>query len=155
MKKTVILWIMIFIFSPRMFADENLDKFGNICFTWQLLNYQENNQKINFINLNPLFYYNDNFLINFYENTSQNNNFLNNRYIKINSQKNDLGLFSSIILIGARFASWSMSRQERKIYNNMREQQREIENIYREIYSDPSRNFYQKKTLATSLATER
>jgi len=138
MKKVAVLGIMFFIIFPQVFADENFS------FSWQLFSYQENNQKINFINLNPMFFINNNYLsINFYENIGQNNNFQNNRNMHTNSQENNLDLFSAIMYTGALFASWSMNRHEREIHYDMWKQQKETENIYRGFYSGPARNFYQ------------
>jgi len=56
MKKIAIFGLMFFIIFSQIFADENLDKFENITFNWQLFYYKENNQEIDYINLNPLLF---------------------------------------------------------------------------------------------------
>jgi len=157
MKKIAFLGIMLFIISSQVFADENLDKLEDINFSCQLNDYQENNQKINFINLNLMFY-EDYFLLNIYKNVSFNTNF----QVNLNRQKHyqgdfsnqnrqtilqddDLDLLGYILYNGAIITSWYMNntRQDREIQNDMWKQQREAENIYRIISPNPTRNFYQ------------
>ena len=144
MKKITVLGIIFFIVFPQIFADENPS------FSWQLYN-QENNQKINFMNLNPVFFNNNYVSINYFENISRYNNFHSKQHI--NTQENGTYLygiiFSTVIYTGAIFTGWSMSygwsrnMQEREIHNDMWKQQKETEDIYRRLYSDPTRNFYQ------------
>jgi hypothetical protein len=147
MKKIVILWIIFFTIFSSAFADENLIELKNICFSWQLFIYQNNNQNIDFIDLNPMFFNNGNkyFSKNYLENVSQNNRSQKTQRIYTNSQADDIFcIFGSIIFIsGTIYAGSSMNRQEREISNDMWKQQREMENIYRNIKPDPTRNFYQ------------
>ena len=142
MKKIAILGFIFFMISSQIFADENLDKFRNMNFGWQLFNYQSNNQNIDFINLNPMFFSNSNkyLSINYLGNISQNNNSQNNRNIRSNSQENNLSLvgtiFGAMMYTGAIFASSSMNRQERNTYNDVWKQQEEMERFYQRIYQN-------------------
>jgi hypothetical protein len=146
MKKIVVLWIMFFSIFSYTFADENLIEFGSISLSCQLFIYQNNNQNIDFIALNPMFFNNGNkyFSINYLENISQNNRSQNNQRIYADSQVNAFSIIGSIIFAsGLIYASSTMNRQEREINNDMWKQQREMENIYRNISPDSTRNFYQ------------
>jgi hypothetical protein len=149
MKRIVILWIMFFTIFSYTFADENLIEFKNISFSLPSFIYQSDNrdnQNIDFIDLNPMFFSNGNkyFSINYLENVSQNNRSQNNQRIYTDSQINIFSIFGSIIYIsGMVYADSTMDRQKREISNDMWKQQREMENIYRNIKPDPARNFYQ------------
>jgi len=137
MKKFAFLGLMFFIIYSQIFADENTNKFENIYFGWQLFYYQENNQKINFINTNPLFF-NNNFLLNNYvyiskNNSSQNSNSQNNRNIKPNSQAKDV--FGFLLCTGAVVTGWfAMNEQERTIFTDTMKQQNELKNFYNKIH---------------------
>jgi len=134
MKKIAILGLMFFIIFSQIFADENLDKFENICFIWQLFSYYEDNSKIDFINLNPLFINNNIFKNNQLSiNIYQNNNSQNNSSTQSYSQKNDwLGF---LIYTGAVITGWSMmDRQQKNIYNDTMKQQEEMVKFYQRIY---------------------
>ena len=100
MKKIAVFGLMFFIIFSQIFADENSDKFENIGFSWQLFFYQEDNQEIDYINLNPIFFINNNknYLLNYYVyinqiNNSQNNSSQNNRKVQSNTQEDNWGLF--------------------------------------------------------------
>jgi hypothetical protein len=141
MKKFAFLGLMFFIIYSQIFADENVNKFENINFSWQLFYYQENNQKINFINVNPLFF-NNNFLLNYHVYVSQNSssqksNSQNNRNIKSNSQMEDVlgfllytGAATGAVITGRS----TMNEQEREIYSDKWKQQEELKNFYKRIY---------------------
>ena len=143
MKKITVLWVMFFIIFSQIYADENSDIFKNISFRWQLYNYQENNQKVNYTNLNPMFY--DNYLsVTLTNNIKLDDTFQNKRSMQTISQENNINLFATIIYAGAIITSlFAMDRQDREIHNEMWKQQREIENNYRRFFSDPAGNFYQ------------
>ena len=112
MKKMTIIGILLFIIYPNIFADENQINFENIVFNWQLYSYKTGNQKINFSNLNPLFFgnYNNYFLLNVFENIAQNNK---NKQVKnTNSYETEFSLLgTSIFYIGLLFSGIYM-------YNN-------------------------------------
>jgi len=98
MKKIAILGLMFFINFSQIFADENLDKFENISFSWQLFYYHGNNQEIDFIKLNPIFFNNKNYLLNYYVYINQiynlqNNSSQNNRNVQSSTQEDNWGLF--------------------------------------------------------------
>jgi len=99
MKKIAVLGLMFFIISSFLFADENKNKFENISFGWQLFYFQEINQEIDYINLNPIFFnYNKNYMLNYYVyiiqiNNSQNNSPQNNKTVQSNTKENNWGLF--------------------------------------------------------------
>ena len=70
MKKIAVLGAMIFIISPKIFADENRSEVQNLLFTWQLYNYYRNSSSNNFLLMHPFennavninYHYNRNFL---------------------------------------------------------------------------------------------
>ena len=144
MRKTIILWMMFFMIFSYAFADDNTIESGNNSFSWQLF-YQENSQNMDFLALNPMFFYNNNeyFVINFIENISKNNRPQNIQRRDTNSVENNFCLVGSILFFtGVGYVHSSMSRQERMIYNNRWEQQVEEEKMYRRIFFDNNRNFY-------------
>jgi hypothetical protein len=141
MKKIAFLGIMLFIISSQIFADENAS------FIWQLDNNQENNQKINFINLNPMFF-NDYFLLRISRNISLNTYYQPNRNIQTISQNDpDFDLLTSILYNGTIITSWFINYPNNypagSNQSDIWRQQREIENIYRGISPYPIKNFYQ------------
>jgi len=139
MKKIAFLGIMLFIISSQVFADEN------VSFIWQLNDNQENSQKINFINLNPVFF-NDYFLLRISKNISPNSNYLPNRNIQTISQDDNFNLLTSILYNGIIITSWLINYPNYStgsIQNDTWRQQREIENIYRGSPPYPAKNFYQ------------
>jgi hypothetical protein len=129
---------MFLIVSSQIFAD------GNASFIWQLNNYQENAQKINFINLNPMFF-NDYFLLNIYKNISPNPNNLLNRNVQTISQNNNLDILTEILYLGTIITGWSANypAEARYIQNDTWRQQREIENFYRSTPPYLPKLFYQ------------
>jgi hypothetical protein len=144
MKKIAFLGLMFFIIFSQIFADENMNKFENIYFSWQLFYYQENNKKINFININPLFF-NNNFLSNNYVYISQdiryqNGSSQNNRNIRANSQMKDVGGF--LLCTGVVITGWSVwsatNSQERNtnqdIWKDTWNRQEEMKNFNQRIY---------------------
>jgi len=139
MKNIIILGIMLFIISSQVFADENAS------FIWQLNDNQENSQKINFINLNPVFF-NDYFLLRISKNISPSPNYLSNRNIQTISQDDDIDELTTILLIPLYFFFGNLRPgpeiQTYESYELLR-RQRETENIYRGISPYPSRILYQ------------
>jgi len=82
-----------FLCFSQVFADENSDKFENVNFSWQLLYYLNNNQKIDFINLNPLFFNNNkNYMLSYYVYVNQANIPQNKRTVQSSTQENNWGL---------------------------------------------------------------
>ena len=143
MKKTAILWVMFFIIFSQIYADENSDKLKNISFSWQLYNYQESSQNINYINLNPMFY-EDYLSVTIPNNIELKTTSQNNRKAKTSLQRDNPNLFASIIYLGIAVGSIiAGNEQARGIRSNMWAQQREMENFYRKYYNDPARNYYQ------------
>jgi len=153
MKKIAFLGIMLFIISSQIFADEN------VSFIWQLNDNQENSQKINFINLNPVFF-NDYFLLRISKNIDFNANFqVNLRRQKhyqgdfsredrqTISQDDDINLLTSILYNGTIITSWFINYSNNypvgSIQDDTLRQQRERENVYRGISPYPAKNFYQ------------
>ena len=137
MKKIAIFGLMFFIIFSQLFSDENIDKFKNNKFSWQFSYYQENNQEIDFIYLNPLFFINKYLLNNYvYINqitNSQNNSSQNNRNTQSYSKENDWLGFA--LYMGGIIASNSvMNRQERNIYDDTWKQQEEMKKIYQRKY---------------------
>ena len=158
MKKIAFLCITLYIISSQIFADENLEKFEKIDFSCQLNDYQENNQKINFININPIFF-NDYFLLNIYKNISFNTNYQINRSRlmhyqsdvrrenkQIISQNDDIDELTTILLIPLYwFIGNPRPGPEIQMYESYEflRRQREAENINRGISPYPSRILYQ------------
>lgn len=142
MKKMTVIGILLFIIYPNIFADGNSIDFKNIFYNWQLYSYKIENQKINFSNLNPLFFgnFNDYFLINVYENIDQNNNNNKNRqakYVNPNATGfNLLGIF--IYYTGLIFGGTYMYNHPlvQNIYNDTWKQQEEMKSYYLGIYRD-------------------
>jgi hypothetical protein len=99
MKKIAVLGLLFFITFSQLFANENSDKFENISFGWQLFYYQKNNQEIDYIYINPMFFNdNKNYMLNYFVfinqiNNFQNNSSQNNRNVQVNAQENNWGLF--------------------------------------------------------------
>jgi len=145
MKKIAILGIMFFINFFQVFAGENSGKLENVSFSWQL-NHQENNQKINFINLNPMFFADNNHLfITFYEGIGKNSNYQNNRNTNTFSGNNNLDEFSTVLIWGLAMTTWfvGVNQPGGGVRNDTWRQQKEAEDIYRKFSPDASRNFYQ------------
>jgi len=150
MKKMAIIGILLFIIYPNIFADENKINFKKIFFNWQLYSYKTGNQKIDFSNLNPLFFgnYNDYFLINFFENIAQNNDNNKNKQVNnTNSNETEFSLLGSLLgtsvfYTGLIFTGIHMYNhpQEQNIFNDKWNQQKEMEIFYQRIYRD-NRNY--------------
>jgi len=115
----------------QAFTDENSIQFENSNFNWLSFNYESVNQDINFINLAPEFFKNnDIFLMNFLRSDPQKTIFENDRqkFTNIESNGNLFGVFmvfSGIITNNLYF--YSQDRQYRNIYNNMWNQQVQAE----------------------------
>ncbi len=139
MKKTVV-FLLFFIFS-QLFADENTSKYEDVSFPWQLSYQNKTDQEINFLNLNPSLFNTDIdfFPTAFYKNDARNSSSQNRQNVNLNFQRNDIfGFISSLVFFTA--ASFvPLNRQEKEIYNNTWEQQKNeeqmrqrfIENNYR------------------------
>jgi len=141
MKKIAFLGLMFFIIFSQIFADENMNKFENIYFSWQLSYYQESNQGINFININPLFF-NNNILLNNYVYISQKKSFQNNRNIQSNSEMKDMVgflLYTGVVVTG--WSVWSATNsQERNtnqdIWKDTWNRQEEMKNFNQRIHNN-------------------
>jgi hypothetical protein len=73
MKKLISLWFLLIIIFPSLFADENLNEFDNVFFTWQFYSYNRNNQNLNvFMDLKQDFFAKSNQPFNLEFNIKQN-----------------------------------------------------------------------------------
>ena len=96
---------------------------------------------MSFIILNPMFY--DNYLsVTLPCNIELNNTSQNKRKTQTVSQRNNPGLFALTTIISL-MAIMAGSEQDCEIRSNMWAQQREKENMYRKLYNDFTRNYYQ------------
>jgi hypothetical protein len=135
MKKTAVLGVMFFIIFSQLFADENINKYENITFGWQLFYLKNTNQEINYLNLNPLFYNlgDDFFLLKLYKKDVRNS--ISKKSQNINSQNNDVyGFIGSLFLFSGYIVAYSsMNRQEREIINNAWERQQNEEQMRQKL----------------------
>jgi len=123
MKKTAIFWLMFFIIFSQISvvsAEENPAKINkeDISFTGKLLYYRGNNQEIDFVNLNPIFF-NDNkiYSLNYYVfiNQINNSNTVQNKHTaQSTEQENNWGLF--LLRVFAESISFIYGRQSNVIY---------------------------------------
>jgi len=139
MKKIAAFGAVFFIILSQTFADEHSNDFEKIYFSWQLVGYKMDKQKLDFLNLNPV-YFNDYFLNNIFENIEQNNN-KNRQTENTNSQETRFGLLDTLffytgLIFGGIYSGIYMYNhpQERNIYNSAWEQQKEAEKFYQMIY---------------------
>ena len=144
MRKIVIFLIILFSIFSYAFANDNIIELENISFTWQLFNYQNNSENIDFLALNPTFFDSGYKIssINSFENINHNDRSQSNQRIYTNSQGNILSIFGTLLFwSGIVYVGSSMNRQEREVYNNRWGQQAEEKRMYRSIFSE-NRNFY-------------
>jgi hypothetical protein len=137
MKKIAFLGIMFLIVSSQIFAD------GNASFIWQLNNYQENAQKINFINLNPMFF--NNYYLNISKNVSPNPRNIPNRNVQTISQNENSDVLTTLLLMPLYlFVGTTQPGPELQTRESLEllRRQKETENINRGISPYPSRNIY-------------
>jgi hypothetical protein len=146
MKRIVFLGIMPFLFSPHLFAEEFSIDLKNIFFTWQLYGYKIENQEIDFIDLNPLFFgknNNNSLLSDFMDKEKEYNNNKSRQELNTNSQETRFSLLAtSIFYTGLIFGSIYMYSHphEGNIYDDAWKQQNEMKILYQRIYGN-NRNY--------------
>ena len=143
MKKIIIPGVLFFIILPQIFADEKLTDFEKYQFNWL---FTEDNQEIDFKNLNPFFLPgNGIFLVNTFDSFNQYTSHRDNQ----NHHDQQLTALGHIFEFFGVMAFWTLStaatpsgRQDREIYFNRWEQQREAELFNQRIFNDPDRKIY-------------